>query len=130
VLCDGKDLLIIAIGTGVQQALKARDILASEGIFATVINARFVKPLDKALLLAKAAEFKKIVTVEEHVLAGGFGSAVLELFMDHGVTDRHVKRIGIDDCFVEHGPQEVLRNAYQLDAEAVAAAARELHGNR
>ncbi len=130
VLCDGDDLLIIAIGTGVQQALKARDILAAEGIFATVVNARFVKPLDQALLLEKAAAFKRIITVEEHVLAGGFGSAVLELFMDHGLTDRHVRRIGIEDRFVEHGPQDVLRKEYRIDANAVASAARELHGNR
>ncbi len=130
VLCDGDDLLIIAIGTGVQQALKAREILATEGIFATVINARFVKPLDQTLLLAKAAGLKRIITVEEHVLAGGFGSAVLELFMDHGLTDLHVKRIGIDDCFVEHGPQAVLKKEYRIDANAVAAAARELHGSR
>ncbi|MCA1795343.1 MAG: 1-deoxy-D-xylulose-5-phosphate synthase, partial [Desulfobacteraceae bacterium] len=66
--------------------------------------------------------------VEEHVLAGGFGSAVLELFMDKGLTDLSVKRIGIDDCFVEHGPQKVLRKAYEIDADAVAKAARELHG--
>jgi 1-deoxy-D-xylulose-5-phosphate synthase len=130
VLCDGDDLLIIAIGTGVQQALKAREILATEGIFATVINARFVKPLDQSLLLAKAAGLKRIITVEEHVLAGGFGSAVLELFMDHGLTDLHVKRIGIDDCFVEHGPQTILKKEYRIDASAVAAAARELHGTR
>jgi 1-deoxy-D-xylulose-5-phosphate synthase len=130
VLCDGDDLLIIAIGTGVQQALKAREILVTEGIFATVINARFVKPLDQTLLLAKAAGLKRIITVEEHVLAGGFGSAVLELFMDHGLTDLHVKRIGIDDCFVEHGPQAVLKKEYRIDANAVAAAARELHGSR
>ncbi len=129
VLCNGDDLLIIAIGTGVQQALKAREMLASEGIFATVINARFVKPLDRTLLPAKAAEFKRIITVEEHVLAGGFGSAVLELFMDHGLTDLRVKRIGIDDRFVEHGPQDMLKNACRIDADAVAAAARELHGN-
>jgi 1-deoxy-D-xylulose-5-phosphate synthase len=128
VLCDGNDLLIIAVGTGVLEALKAREMLASEGIFATVINARFVKPLDKELLLAKAGKIKKIITVEEHVLAGGFGSAVLELFMDHGLTDLHVKRIGIDDCFVEHGPQAVLKKDYRIDADALAAAARELHG--
>jgi 1-deoxy-D-xylulose-5-phosphate synthase len=128
VLCDGSDLLIIAVGTGVLEALKAREILASEGIFATVINARFVKPLDKELLLAKAREINRVITVEEHVLAGGFGSAVLELFMDHGLAGLHVKRIGIDDCFVEHGPQAVLRKDYRIDADALAAAARELHG--
>jgi 1-deoxy-D-xylulose-5-phosphate synthase len=128
ILCDGDDLLIIAIGRGVVEALKACDILASEGIAATVINARFVKPLDETLLLAKARVLKKIITVEEHVLAGGFGSAVLELFMDKGVTDLSVKRIGIDDRFVEHGPQKVLRKAYGIDADAVAKAARELHG--
>jgi 1-deoxy-D-xylulose-5-phosphate synthase len=129
-LCYGDDLLIIAIGTGVVEALKARDMLASEGIFATVINARFVKPLDKNLLLEKAGNFTHIITVEEHILAGGFGAAVLELFMDNGVTGRFVKRIGIDDCFVEHGPQTVLRKDYHINADAVAAAARELCGQR
>ena len=128
VLCDGEDLLIIAIGQGVTAALEARQMLASEGIFATLINARFVKPLDKDLLLAKTRDFRHIITVEEHVLAGGFGSAVLELIMDHGLTGRQVKRIGIDDCFVEHGPQKVLRSDYQVDAHAVAAAARDLLG--
>ncbi len=130
VVCDGDDLLIIAIGRGVAEALKARAQLASEGIFATIVNARFVKPLDEDLLLAKAGECKKIITVEEHVLAGGFGSAVLELFMDKGLTDLCVKRIGIDDCFVEHGPQDVLRKAYKIDADAVAKAGRELYGQR
>ncbi|HKK99414.1 MAG TPA: transketolase C-terminal domain-containing protein, partial [Desulfotignum sp.] len=109
---------------------KAREKLASEGIFAGVIDARFVKPLDETLLLAKAGQCRKIITVEEHVLAGGFGSAVLELFMDKGLTDLCVKRIGIGDCYVEHGPQDVLRKAYQIDADAVAKAGRELYGQR
>ncbi len=130
VVCDGDDLLIIAIGRGVAEALKARAQLASEGIFAAVVNARFVKPLDEDLLLAKAGECKKIITVEEHVLAGGFGSAVLEMFMDKGLTDLCIKRIGIDDCFVEHGPQDVLRKAYKIDVDAVAKAGRELYGQR
>ncbi|MCF8091499.1 MAG: 1-deoxy-D-xylulose-5-phosphate synthase [Desulfotignum sp.] len=130
VMCDGGDLLIIAIGTGVAVAMKARDMLASEGIFASVINARFVKPLDKELLLTKAGEFNHIITVEEHVLAGGFGSAVLELFMDHGLTGLQVKRVGIDDRFVEHGPQTDLRKDYHIDADAVSAAARNLHASR
>ena len=129
-LCDGDDLLIIAIGRGVSEALKAREKLASEGIYATILNARFVKPLDENLLLKHAGKCKNIITVEEHVLAGGFGSAVLELFMDKGLTGLCVKRIGIDDCFVEHGPQDVLRNAYKIDADAVAAAGRELYGRK
>ncbi|MFO7911214.1 MAG: transketolase C-terminal domain-containing protein [Desulfotignum sp.] len=84
--------------------------------------------MSKDLLLTQAGKCKKIITVEEHVLAGGFGSAVLELFMDKGLTDLCVKRIGIDDCFVEHGSQKVLRKDYNIDAAAVAAAGRKLYG--
>lgn len=130
VLTTGEDLMIIAIGRAVQEALEAERMLADEGINATVINARFAKPLDRSLFLEMAEKINRIITVEEHVLAGGFGSGVLELFMDEGVTDLRIKRIGIDDTFVAHGPQSVLRRDYAIDARAVAAAGRELHESR
>ncbi len=128
VVRQGHDLLIIAIGQSVGEALTASEALALKGIEAMVINARFVKPLDSDLFLEKAGEIKKIILVEEHVLAGGFGSAVLEMYADHGITDLKFKRIGIDDRFVEHGPQDVLRRDYGVDAAAVVAAGLDLYG--
>jgi 1-deoxy-D-xylulose-5-phosphate synthase len=93
-----------------------------------VINARFVKPLDAQLFLEKAAKIKKIITVEEHMLAGGFGSAVLEMFADEGVTNLEFKRIGIDNKFVEHGPQNRLKKEYGVDSSAIVAAGLSLAG--
>ncbi len=129
-LREGHDVLIIAVGRVVQEAIKAAEILNGEGVSAAVINARFVKPLDRELILDMALKIGKVVTVEEHVLDGGFGSAVLELLADNDVFNCRIKRVGIRDTFVEHGPQSILRNAYQVDASAVVTAAREMmpHG--
>ncbi len=124
----GDDLMIIAIGQCVIEAMTAARDLAKEGIEPMVINARFVKPLDSDLFLEKAGKIKKIITIEEHVLAGGFGSAILEMYADHGITDLSIKRIGIKDQFVEHGPQNILRKDYKVDAAAVVEAGLELHG--
>ena len=74
-----------------------------------MVNARFVKPLDENLILTLAAKHSRVLTVEENVLAGGFGSAILELLADHGLTGVAVKRLGIPDIFVEHGAPEILR---------------------
>jgi 1-deoxy-D-xylulose-5-phosphate synthase len=128
VVREGNDLIIIAIGQSVLEALFAARDLAQKGIEAMVINARFVKPLDSDLFLEKAASVKKIIIVEEHMLAGGFGSAILEMYADHGVTDLRFKRIGINDQFVEHGPQNILRKDYKVDAAAVYAAGLDLYG--
>lgn len=122
------DLLIIAIGQSVFEAVSAAKELAQRGINAMVINARFVKPLDADLFLEKASSIKKIITVEEHMLAGGFGSAVLEMYADNGITDLKFKRIGIDNKFVEHGPQEVLKKDYGVDAAAIVSAGLALTG--
>lgn len=127
---EGEDLVIIAVGRVVNEAVKAADALATEGISATVINARFVKPLDTGLILEKAGAVKKVITVEEHVLAGGFGSAVAELLMDSGMTDVALRRIGIDDRFVEHGPQADLRRDYNIDAAAVTEAGLGFYGRQ
>lgn len=119
VLTEGDDIAIIAIGNTVSPALKAADMLQKDGISPCVINARFIKPLDEDLILSVSGRIKRIVTVEENVLAGGFGSAVLECLNRAGVTDVSVRRIGIEDEFVEHGSQAILRKKYGLDEEGI-----------
>jgi len=128
VVTQGDDLMIIAIGQSVYEAIAAAKQLAQRGIFAMVINARFVKPLDAQLFLEKAAKIKKIITVEEHMLAGGFGSAILEMYADNGMTNLEFKRIGIDNKFVEHGPQDLLKKEYGVDSSAIVAAGLALAG--
>ena len=122
----GKDVLILAVGQPLNAARDAWHILASEGIQATVVNARFVKPLDVDTICTLAEKIPRIITVEENVLSGGFGSAVLESLYDNGISGFKLKRIGIPDQFVEHGPQPVLRAKYGIDSPAIAQAAREL----
>jgi len=128
ILTRGRDLLILALGAMVPQALEAGRILAQEGIHATVVNSRFVKPLDGDCILSLAREIPNIVTVEENVLQGGFGSAVLECLNDAGVSGMKVVRIGVPDCFVEHGSQGLLRSLYGLDAEGIVRVARSALG--
>ena len=130
VIVQGDDLLIIAIGQSVSQAVKANIELKEQGIFATIINARFVKPLDSDLIIELSTKIKKIIIVEEHVLDGGFGSAILEIFADKGLTKFLVNRIGINNRFVEHGPQDVLRKDYEIDSAAIVRAAIKLHGKK
>jgi len=125
-LIQGKDVTIIAIGRMVGEAVTAALELATLGISCGVINARFVKPLDKTLILETIKETGALVTAEEHVLDGGFGSAVLELLSDNDALPCRVRRVGIRDTFVEHGPQEILRAEYGVDAAAIVRAAREI----
>ena len=119
VLREGKDLLILALGASVYPALAAAEELAKQGSSATVVNVRFIKPLDEPLILSLAAQHGRILTVEENVVAGGFGSAVLELLADNDLFGVTVKRLGIPDIFVEHGTQDVLRKKYELDAAGI-----------
>ena len=116
------DVLLIAIGHSVVEAIKAIKKLKENNITCALINARFVKPLDKDLILMMAKKVGKVITIEDHVLDSGFGSAVLELFADNNLLDVKIKRIGINDCFVEHGPQEVLRYEYGIDSTAIYSA--------
>ncbi len=125
VLRDGGDLVIVAIGNMVRPSMDAAERLAAEGISAAVVNARFVKPLDEELILGLARRTGRIVTVEEHALQGGFGSAVLECFEAHRVSGVKTLRIGIPDRFVEHGAQAILRQKYGLDAEGIHDAAKD-----
>jgi 1-deoxy-D-xylulose-5-phosphate synthase len=123
VLREGEDLLILALGASVYPALDAAKELDKQGFSATVVNARFVKPLDEHLILSLAAKHGRVLTVEENVLAGGFGSAVLELLADQNLSGITVKRLGIPDIFVEHGTQDILRKKYGLDAHGILKSA-------
>ncbi len=117
---QGEDIVIIGIGSTVMPSLEAAEHLALRGIDAMVINARFAKPLDTELILDVAKHTKKMVIVEENVLSGGFGAAVLELLEKAGASDVKVKRLGIPDEFVTHGTQDFLRSLYHLDALGIA----------
>lgn len=119
VLREGSDAVVLAIGSTVYPALEAAERLAAEGIEIAVVNCRFVKPLDEELLCRWALESGRVVTAEENVLMGGFGSAVLELFQERGVAPTRMVRLGIDDRFVEHGSQKELRRRYGLDADGI-----------
>jgi 1-deoxy-D-xylulose-5-phosphate synthase len=123
VLQRGKDLAILAIGSTVKPALEAAGLLRQQGLTPTVVNARFVKPLDQELICSLAGETKRLLTVEENTVLGGFGSAVLEALEEKGVRNVTVKRLGIPDAFIEHGTQEFLRHKYGIDAEGILRAA-------
>ncbi len=125
-LRDGKDIAIVAIGNTVMPALKAAGDLAQLGIDAAVVNARFVKPLDRELLIDVLSRIPRAITVEDNVLQGGFGSAVVELLADEGMTGIHVRRLGIPDRFIPHGTQDELRKMCGIDKDAIAQAALQM----
>ena len=121
VLRDGRDGALFAIGTMVYPAMEAAEMLAQEGIDLAVVNARFVKPLDRELLISVATRTRQVFTLEENALQGGFGTAVLELFEEDGVDGVAVSRFGYPDRYIEQGEQSDLRAACGLDAAGVAA---------
>jgi 1-deoxy-D-xylulose-5-phosphate synthase len=121
---DGSEAAIIAIGNMVYPSIEAAKRLADEGISVSVVNARFVKPLDEAMVLAVAKKTGRLVTVEEHALFGGFGSAVLECLDANSVSGIKTLRIGLPDAFIEHGAQNVLRRKYGLDADGIYASVK------
>jgi len=123
-LKTGKDLLIIGLGSMVMPCMKAASLLEEEGFSAGVVNCRFAKPLDKTLIDdAKAAG--RVLVVEENIRQGGLSSAILEMFSDAGLLIP-VRRLGLPDCFVEHGPQDQLRCDVGLDIEGIMKEARDL----
>ncbi len=126
VLTTGNDVVILAVGVTVTAALEAAKQLKDESISATVVNCRFVKPLDVELITRLATEIPFMVTVEENVLPGGFGSAVVECLMDAGIIDSRVVRLGIPDTYVEHGSQKILRSKYGVDTPAIVKAVRDM----
>lgn len=122
VLREGKDVCLWAIGSMVQSALQAADKLAEQGISAGVVNMRFAKPLDEELLLEQAAQYGKIVTLEEGVLQGGVGSAVLETLNEAKILQQcRVLTLGIPDEFVLHGDKKLLMKDLGLDVDAIVA---------
>src|SRR5207247_3826223 len=131
ILRDGGEVAIVAYGSMVHPALQAAENLAKDKIETTVVNARFVKPLDAQLLLALAQTKRLIVTVEEAYLAGGFGSAVLELLEENGLQDKiRLVRMGIPDRIVTHGDAKLLLAKYGLDADAIYTRQKEpVEGN-
>ncbi len=126
VMKSGDDVLVLAVGSAVCEALTAGEQLAQKGISATVVNCRFIKPLDTELICSLATRIPRIITVEDNMLMGGFSSAVLEALNDTGVSGFSMKRLGINDTFVEHGPKDVLRAVYGINADAIIAAAIDL----
>lgn len=120
VLRQGREVALIGYGATVQTALDAAEALAQRGVQATVVNARFVKPLDADLILGLAKDHHTLVTIEDAYLAGGFGSAVLELFEEHNAQDDvNIVRIGVPDEIVPHGDPAILMKRYGLDADGV-----------
>jgi 1-deoxy-D-xylulose-5-phosphate synthase len=126
ILTKGNDVAILAVGATVNEAIQAGKQLEAENISATVVNSRFVKPLDTDLISQLAREMSSILTVEENVLAGGFGSAILECLAAAGVTSCRIRRLGIPDTFVEHGSQKILRASYGVDAPAIVKAVKDM----
>jgi len=123
VLRRGSEVAILALGNTVDAALGAYDLLAEHGVRPTVVNARFVKPLDETLLLELAQTHTRFITLEEHSLAGGFGSAVVEFVCDRGI-DVNVERIGVPGVLVAQNKPEKQRAMFGLSAEHIAARVR------
>lgn len=120
VLRAGQDLAIVAYGNPVNAALAAADMLAEQGVEAAVINARFAKPIDEELLANLGSNFQRILTIEEGAIPGGFGDAVLEFYHAHeDVNEPSVHCIGLPDIFIDHGPQSLWRDKFNLSAEGI-----------
>lgn len=125
VLRRGSRVALLAIGSMVERCMQAADMLSAIGISTTVANARFAKPIDEVLLAELVSTCECLLTVEENVLAGGFGSAVLETLARRGESTR-VRCLGLPDAFVEHGSNDSLLDEAGLSPERIAAAAKEL----
>ncbi len=125
ILREGRDMLIIALGSMVSPSMEAAKLLDREGLSVGVANCRFVKPLDPRLADYSRA-VGRVLIAEENIIQGGLGGAVLEMFNDIGLGDIHVKRIGLPDKFIEHGSLSFLREKYGLDISGIARQAREL----
>jgi 1-deoxy-D-xylulose-5-phosphate synthase len=120
-LRDGRDAALLACGAMVSVAVEAAEILARRGVEVAVVNCRFVKPMDEEMLVSLARRLGRLVTLEDNVLHGGFGSGVLEVLAERGL-EVPVRRFGLPDAFVTHGSREELFRMLGLDAPAVAAA--------
>ena len=125
ILREGEDLVIMALGNTVKPSLEAAENLERDGISVGVVNCRFVKPIDKRLG-ELAISSGRVLVVEENIRQGGLGCAILELFSDLDIANVCVRRIGLPDKFVEHGPSALLREKYGLDASGILKEAKDL----
>jgi len=116
---NGKDTVLLAVGSMVDYSIKAARILETDGINCEIVNMRFIKPLDKDLLDDVSGRFSKIITLEENSLIGGFGSAVLEYFAEKNYKN-DILRIGLPDNFIEHGTQPELHHLLGIDPEGIS----------
>lgn len=120
IIKEGRDLSIIAIGKMVERAVEVSNILEKQDKRIEVINARFLKPLDKNTILASINKTKKVVTIEDNIIKGGLGSAVEELILDENLKNVVAKKFGYPDEFVKHGSVGEIEQKYRLDAESLA----------
>jgi 1-deoxy-D-xylulose-5-phosphate synthase len=119
VLREGRDAVILTFGTTIEMAIEAAEILAKQGKSIRVVNARFIKPLDENMLHDIFAEHIPVLTIEEAVLQGGFGSAVLEFAQENNYYESKISRIGIPDQFIEHGSVSKLLEEIGMTTENV-----------
>jgi 1-deoxy-D-xylulose-5-phosphate synthase len=125
-MAEQQDCAILAYGSTVAQSELAAKELADEGISVAVVNARWAKPLDEELILRLAQGTKRLVTIEDHVVAGGFGSAVLELLESRGIRNIDVRLIGCPDKLIEHGAPSILKELYGLSSSDIKDVVREM----
>jgi len=130
VIREGRDVVFFAIGAMVHPCILAAELLSARGIEAAVVNARFVKPLDTAVLERFAAQDSVVVTVEDNAVAGGFGSGVNEYLIEHGFDSSAVKNLGLPDKFIEHGERGDLLADLGLGPDAIADSAAEFLAER
>ncbi|MGQ9631568.1 MAG: 1-deoxy-D-xylulose-5-phosphate synthase [bacterium] len=119
-LREGSDVAIWAIGATVPTAIEAAEILREEGIESTVVNARFAKPVDADLLEDISKRVTNMISVEDGVVAGGFGSGLLEALAERSISGIRLERVGLPDRFIEHGDISILREKYGLDAQGIS----------
>jgi 1-deoxy-D-xylulose-5-phosphate synthase len=124
VIRQGSDVALFALGSMVTDALGAADILKQEGVSCAVINTRFAKPVDWQLLADWLKQSPLVVTIEDHALHAGFGSAVLEAASDHGLDANRIRRLGIPDRFIDHGNRNALMEALGLCPKGIANSVR------
>jgi 1-deoxy-D-xylulose-5-phosphate synthase len=126
IIQEGNDISLISIGFMLKETMEAAKLLKEKGIKAEVINARFVKPLDEKLILDSLNKTGKGITIEENVLPGGFGSAVLELLEDKGLNEIEIQRIGAPDEYIGYDSPENIKKQFGMDAESIAKKATKL----
>jgi 1-deoxy-D-xylulose-5-phosphate synthase len=127
-LLEGDEIALLAYGNMVAPAFEAAQTLRAEGVSAACVNLRWAKPLDTALILDIARRTGRLIVMEEGAVAGGVGSAVLELLAQHGLSNVQVKLFGIPDHFIEHGAIPILHRLCRLTAQDFAMAARDMLG--